>query len=280
MAVKLPLGTLALLGCAAVGALFRRPAGRAPVAELPVLLPAAALLIFVSSQTGFSHHLRYVLPAWPFLFIGASRVLRTPGPAVSSGSGGRRLLAAFVVGCLGWNAAEAVARYPHYLAYFNPLAGGPDNGGRHLINSNLDWGQDLLALRRWCDDHPEARPLHLAYFNFVDPALAGLSFRLPPMLAPSQAEDPDVPHDWIGPHPGWYAVSANFVYGMGFRIPDGEGGRAIIPIGAYAYFQELQPVAKAGYSIFIYHISPEEADQARARLGLPPLPADRRRNAP
>jgi len=32
---------------------------------------------------------------------------------------------------------------PHYLAYFNELAGGPANGFKELADSNLDWGQDL-----------------------------------------------------------------------------------------------------------------------------------------
>ncbi len=190
LAVKTPVGTLVLLGLAAATSLVRRPSRVPLLWELPLLLPALAVLVLVSSQTGFSHHLRYVLPAWPFLLIWASRV----GQGLDvSGLRSRYLLAGVVVACLTWNAAEAVVRYPHYLSYFNPLAGGPDNGGSHLINSNLDWGQDLLALRDWVDEHPEARPLSLVYFNFVDPSLAGISFHLPPILAPTQAEDPDLP---------------------------------------------------------------------------------------
>ena len=41
--------------------------------------------------------------------------------------------------------------------------------------------------------------------------------------------------------------------------------------GYYGYFQEFSPVARAGYSILIYHISLEEANQVRAKLGLPTL---------
>ncbi len=66
-------------------------------------------------------------------------------------------------------------------------------------------------------------------------------------------------------------MSANFVYGMGFRVYDGTGGKEVVPDRAYTYFQHFRPVAKAGYSIFIYHISPEEADEVRGRLGLPLL---------
>jgi hypothetical protein len=50
-----------------------------------------------------------------------------------------------------------------------------------------------------------------------------------------------------------------------------EGNRIQMPWKAYTYFQRFQPVAKAGYSIFIYHITPEQAAAARHDLGLPPL---------
>lgn len=45
--------------------------------------------------------------------------------------------------------ASTLAVYPHQLAYFNELSGGPENGHRHLLHSNLDWGQDYLLVRRW-----------------------------------------------------------------------------------------------------------------------------------
>src|SRR5437773_734910 len=64
------------------------------------------------------------------------------------------------------------------LSYFNEMAGGPENGAAHLLDANIDWGQDLLELKRWCDAHPEARPLYLGYFGttFVDPGIANIEF--------------------------------------------------------------------------------------------------------
>lgn len=41
--------------------------------------------------------------------------------------------------------------YPHQLTYFNELSGGPENGCKHLLHSNLDWGQDLLFVREWME---------------------------------------------------------------------------------------------------------------------------------
>ena len=51
--------------------------------------------------------------------------------------------------CLAATAAATAAVTPHYLAYFNTVSGGPAHGSEHLIDSNLDWGQDLVGLKRW-----------------------------------------------------------------------------------------------------------------------------------
>jgi len=40
---------------------------------------------------------------------------------------------------MGWNIVSAARIFPHYLAYFNELAGGPDTGYKWLVDSNLDW---------------------------------------------------------------------------------------------------------------------------------------------
>ena len=55
--------------------------------------------------------------------------------------------------CLLATVSSTLAVYPHELAYFNEAAGGPENGYRHLLGSNLDWGQDLVLLKRWLLRH-------------------------------------------------------------------------------------------------------------------------------
>jgi hypothetical protein len=53
--------------------------------------------------------------------------------------------------------------------------GGPLHGHRHLVSSNIDWGQDLLFLRNWAQRHPKARPLRIAYnLHLVEPPALGL----------------------------------------------------------------------------------------------------------
>src|SRR6185312_15706987 len=59
------------------------------------------------------------------------------------------LLAIAVLACMASFGSESLANWPNYLAYFNQLIGSHTNAYRHLVDSSLDWGQDLPALKRW-----------------------------------------------------------------------------------------------------------------------------------
>jgi hypothetical protein len=260
--VKIPLGTW-LLGIAALVLICFRHFRASLLDEALIWLPPLAILVLVSSQTGINGHFRYALPALPFVFIGISRVGRlfefgSKGPGRGRGYV-RMAAAAGIAGCLIWNAAETLRYHPHHLSYFNQIAGGPDNGWKWLAESNIDWGQDLLLLKEWLDQHPEATAsMQLAYYGGVPPHLLGVKG------AAIQYQ--------YGPQPGWYAVSVNALVGMAFSSRYPEGGFIHYPLGAFRYFEHFTPMAKAGYSIFIYHITLEEANEVRRNLGLSPLP--------
>ncbi|MGL4553747.1 MAG: ArnT family glycosyltransferase [Gemmataceae bacterium] len=267
LALKVPLPTWALLLICAALLVARRPPTCSWRDDLALLLPIGAVLTLVSSQTGFNHHLRYILPLFPFAIVFAGRagwLFTAPSPWGWAGWAVPLLVLA--------SAAAALRVHPHHLSYFNELAGGPDNGHDYLVDSNIDWGQDLLFLKRWLDDHPEARPLGLAHYNFVDPGVAGLGeFYLPaPSLAPAGASREQLLA--AGPQPGHFALDVNFVRGAPFFASDGKGNLDLIAQGTYTYFQRFRPVAKAGYSIFIYHITLEQANAVRRDMGLPLLP--------
>ena len=58
--------------------------------------------------------------------------------------------------------------YPNYLAYFNSLAGGPDKAYHHLVDSSLDWGQDLPGLKAYLDEQEKekaGREVFISYFG-------------------------------------------------------------------------------------------------------------------
>ena len=158
-----------------------------------IVVPPLLIFSLVSSQTGFNHHMRYVLPAYPFLFIIAARTV-TLG----------RFWKWFSYAMLTWQAAAVLWFAPHWMSYFNEAAGGPKNGHAWLVDSNIDWGQDILMLKWWQDEHPEVEELHSAVFTMFDPADIGLKYKLPP---PYIAGRPDIVDQdgRRGPQPGWYA---------------------------------------------------------------------------
>ncbi len=135
--VKVPLATQVLLVIAVY--LWASGRVRAPGAEHFLILPVVALFLYLSLFLQLDIGFRYFLPALPFLFVFAARVA---APAVSVTAGGPiwKPLATAIL--LLWLSVSSFLIHPHYLAYFNELAGGPANGWRWLIDSNLDWGQD------------------------------------------------------------------------------------------------------------------------------------------
>jgi hypothetical protein len=157
-----------------------------------------------------------------------------------------------------FSVCSSLSVYPHSLSYFNEVGGGPLHGDLHLLDSNIDWGQDLFYLKRWLDRHPEANPIRVAYSpSIVDPQLAGIQSKWPPIDSRSEKVFSERATD-VGPQPGWYAIS----------LVERRAAK-----NQYAYFREFEPVARAGYSILIYYITPEASERVRRTLGLAQAPS-------
>jgi hypothetical protein len=255
--------------------------------DVVILGPAACVIGLVSSQTGFNHHLRYILPALPFIYIwigcrvgplvtwpawvNEAETARGAIPARSAPAN-RRLMNGIVLGSLAWGVASSLWYWPHSLSYFNELVGGPLRGHAHLLDSNIDWGQDLLFLREWLNQHPEARPFKLAYFGGFDPIGAEIEYRLPPRAPTRETPASQIASAELGPQPGWHAISVNFLRGSRFSTRNGQGDEVYIGEEWYTYFLEhFQPVARAGYSIYIYHLTLEDANRVRRAWGVEEL---------
>jgi hypothetical protein len=264
LAIKTPLGTLGLFVLGVASTFFIPSCSSTWRHELVLCIPLLGVLCLVSLQTGFNHHLRYVLPVFPLIFILASK-------AAHVASFKNSIVKSIVTAILVWSIASSLCVYPHSLSYFNELVGGPTRGHEHLIDSNIDWGQDLLYLKRWLERHPEAKPLRFAYFGLVDPRVAGIKFTLPPpYLVPSVVGEQEV-----GPRPGWYALSVSRIHGLRrVAAPDGKGNWVFLEDEGYRYFLRFRPVAMAGYSIYVYHIEADEANRVRKQIGLQELKSE------
>ena len=125
-----------------------------------------AILAFASVFSRINIGIRHVLILYPFLALGAAYVtLRAwqAGAALADRRArlaGRALLFALVL----WQLSTLWRAYPDYLPYFNETVRVPR---RVLVDSDLDWGQDLkrLEIRANALHMPK---LYLAYLGTAD----------------------------------------------------------------------------------------------------------------
>jgi 4-amino-4-deoxy-L-arabinose transferase-like glycosyltransferase len=278
IAYKVPEGTLALVGLSLVVLVVSRRS-RAPWAdEITLLAVPVVVLLVMSFATDINLGLRYVLPTFPFMFISAGKLVPWAWGLVRRSS--RVAAEIVVIVCLLETAVATALIHPHYLAYFNWASGGPSRGSEHLIDSSLDWGQDLVNLRLWLKANAPGERVGLAYFGQINPNIfamrhEGFDWFLPPirpgtmkLLPPGH--QPGGPFE--RPTPGLYAVSASLVRGLPWRVYDRSRWEPYdARKHAFSYFQDLTPIKQVGYSIFIYRLSEADANRL-APLWLGPAP--------
>jgi len=187
---------------------------------------------------------RHLLPIYPFLFAwtgAAVAALPRRAPLAALG--------AIAAGVLSANAAI----YPAYLAYFNRFAGGPAGGSRYLLDSNVDWGQDVKKLKRYMDEH--GIPLvQIAYFGMADLEYYGIrTGGLPGAAEPREIDKID----------NWVAVSVTNLYDVYFDEP------------TFSWLQRYEPTARVGWSIYLYDLR-----QSTIPAGKRPLPPEGKPSAP
>lgn len=238
--VKVPCGTWGLFVLVIVLRLAGHFPQSSPRDELVLLLPAALLLCLVSSQTAFNIHLRYSFP-----LLGVATIVLGSVCVCSERSFALHFLSVVLI---AYSVASTLLVYPHHFAYFNDFVGGPTNGPRVLLGSNVDWGQDLLLFESWYQSHTEARPIRVAYCGLFPLSKTRIVSAGAPLIG-DQKVSPSGELYLTRPdrlQPGWYALSVNELYHRSRR---------------YRYFLSFKPKARVGYSILVYHIT--ESDLTR-----------------
>jgi hypothetical protein len=179
---------------------------------------------------------RHVLPAYPFFLL-------LTGFAVAELLNGPRRWPRVMLALVGtWLLVGTLRVFPHFLSYFNEVAGGPRNGIHWLVDSNLDWGQDLARLGQWMQ-HNKVPRINLCYFGNADPTYYGIDFV-------------GLPGSWgvwenrslANPQlPGYVAISATNLAGVGLKTAEQR-----------TYYKRLLErailVDTIGYSIFVYEV--------------------------
>ena len=208
---------MALVACLACRpATWRDPAQRIWIGSSLVMLGAG-----MTSSINIGQ--RYMILVYPLVILSAVDWLG----AAAQHHRFRAIGAAALL--LAWQCTSAVGIAPHYLSYFNSLCGGPLEGYRYLVDSNLDWGQDLPVLRRALEAR-NYRRVALGYFGTAQAATYGL-----------RAVDWKSVNDADAATCDWLAISATV-------LQEAYGGTQ----ATSNRFQDL-PSTRVGYTFFLYN---------------------------
>jgi hypothetical protein len=214
--------------------------------ELAMLL--WLLIYWVTSVTStLNIGVRHLLPVYPFTILLVAGRLGGVLDWLRRYDRTRLRWAAGVVSVLlGWYAFEAVAIAPNGLTYFNQVAGGPSGGYRYVVDSNLDWGQDLRRLRDYMDANG-VRRIELDYFGWADPG-----YYLRDRTVWGTSGKYASAEDFIARNrtDGWIAVSGTFLQNSnGIKTFDRDDDRH------YRWLIDYEPEVVVGNSIFVWHIT-------------------------
>lgn len=217
-----------------------------------------AALLFVAFYWGVSMKsplnigVRHVLPTFPFIYILVGRQIAEwlHFHEVSDPRNWfewlknvyqlliKSLSRYFIVAVLlFWMLAGTVSVFPHFMSYYNELAGGTEGGYKIAVDSNYDWGQDLKRLADFVETQ-KIEKISVDYFGGGNPRYY-LGDKFEPWWSSR------------GPASGWFAISATFRQGaFGTTAP----GFVRKPKDSYEWLRQFEPMARAGKSIFIYKL--------------------------
>jgi hypothetical protein len=186
--------------------------------------PALFLLFSIFSKLDIGD--RHILPVYPFLLLLCGSIWQFQAP--------RRLAFWLVFLALGLHIADGMRYAPDYLSYFNPFVNSRDSY-RLLSDSNVDWGQGLIALREYQASHPDEQ-IHMAYFGSVYPRHYGIG-------AEPLREDERVT--------GTVVVSATHLSGQLLRRPQ-----------SYRWLLKYPRVAVLNHSLHVFRVPADASGKA------------------
>jgi hypothetical protein len=167
---------------------------------------------------------RYILPVYSFALLLCGSLWQFAKD--------RRVVPVLLLVALAIHVGDVLRYAPDYLSYFN-LFVRPASSYRLLSDSNVDWGEGLIALRHYEQAHPNV-PIHLAYFGNVDPAVYGI--RAIPLMPNERAS-------------GTVAISASYLSGQTLPNPN-----------AYHWVLQYPTKVILNHSLHVFEV-PESANQ-------------------
>ncbi len=188
---------------------------------------------------------RHLLPTYPFAILLVSGQIARLGSRLHATGYNKKLASYYllITALLGWYVYENIKTFPYYLTYFNQVVGGPSGAYKYVVDSNLDWGQDLIRFSDWVKQNNIPK-IEFDYFGWAD-----ASYYLHDRYIWTSSVKYKDAQDFKSRNQsdGWLAVSATFLMS--------SQGPADMPNKInYLWLNSYQPVTVIGNSIFVYRI--------------------------
>jgi hypothetical protein len=178
----------------------------------------------ISMTSAINIGMRHILPIYPFLYV-AVAVLLSQAVRIPWAWCAMLLVAVLQIG-------ECAGIAPDFLAFFNFPSGGPGNGPHYLVDSNIDWGQDVKKLKKWLAAHG-TDTARIWYFGNAQ--MDDYGIRADPFPDPLDEK-------------GWNAIDG---YGV-VSVTVLEG--VYVPLNLVAPLRFHDPLAKVGWSLYVYDL--------------------------
>lgn len=203
---------------------------------LCIWVPVIVFFAYLSFFTHIPIGIRWLLPTFPFLFLAAGSLANAN---LMKARGAKVVMVLTLTGHL----ISTIHVFPDYLSYFNLAAGGPGKGHRWLIDSNLDWGQDLPGLKKYMERNG-IKKIKLGYFGRVDPKIYGIDYE----LAKKEVEK------------GFYAISVNFLVGRPYYLlKKNLNGLLYVDLNYFKNYRLLKPLDVIGHTIHIFDLNGKDS---------------------
>jgi len=200
-----------------------------------LITPIIILFLYFSFINKIFIGVRHILPIYPFIFImigGSVNYIK------------KNLFLKFLtISLVIWLVIGNFLIYPHYLSYFNEFIGGPDNGHKYLVDSNIDWGQDLVLFKK----HINKKNLSEFFINYWGSDSLGYRKLLNDSIFCETESKYRNPPDNIltleelkKTRPNLF-ISVNSIY--------------LYPQTCWEFLRNKTPSSKVGYSIFYFNLS-------------------------
>jgi hypothetical protein len=201
------------------------------------LVLAPAVFMAAAMKGNLDIGIRHVLPVIPFLYLFVCAQLAR----------GRFVIVAIFLIAVSFIETSVV--HPEYVSFFNFAVGGPSHGDKFLLDSNLDWGQDIAQLANWMhlDEMREKSYSTRLFLNPVNLLENHLG------LNPEAQNEKPI---------GYFIISENILHGVLPPSWDDMTGRD--QPQNFDWVKKYPIVKHIGYSIMVYNLGVGSVAKSRS----------------